>query len=198
MGAHAALVLGTFNISVNVLIALTWHLTVGGCSLFLLFGSFGGAAVGNLSVIVIVPWVAANFPPALTNAYISGEGLMTLFSVMMQLVQSPGQYRRFSPTVYFSILALPCILSLCCILYIWRFPKVRNSSAVTDRKRESMCPQWFRLKALKYTFYKTWSEAITWWIMAVILPYACATTDPMEHLGTAVLQYCTALGITGL
>jgi len=198
MGAHSALVLATLNLSVNIFIAFTWNLTVRGCSLFLLFGSLGGAVVGNLSVVLIVPWVAANFPPSLTNAYISGEGLMTVFTVMLQLVQSPGQYRRFSPTIYFVILALPCISSICCILYIWRYPKIRDSVVLPKKNRGSMCPQWFRLKVLKYVFYKTYSEAITWWILSAILPYACATTDPKEHLGTAVLQWCTAVGITGL
>jgi len=188
MGANSAFVLATFNFSVNMFIAFTWNLTVRGCSLFLLFGSFGGAVVGNLSVVLIVPWVAANFPPSLTNAYISGEGLMTVFTVMLQLAQSPGQYRRFSPTVYFVILALPSISSICCIIWIWRYPTIRNCAVLPQKNRGSMCPQWFRLKVLKYVFYKTYSEAITWWILAVILPYACATTDPMEHLGTGVLQ----------
>jgi len=198
MGANATLMLSIFNIFVNVLVAFTWHWTLGGSSVFLLFGGFGAAFVGNFSVMIVIPWVAANFPPSLTNAYISGEGLMAVFGVMLQIAQSPGEYRRFSPTVYYMIVAAPCISSLCCILYIWSFPKVREGSNLKARKHNSMCPKWFRLQGLKYAVYKIWSEAITWWIMVVILPYACAVTDPVDHLGTDVLQWCTILGTTGL
>jgi len=198
VGANTALLLSIFNIFVNLLVAFTWHLTFGGCSVFLLFSGFGAALVGNFSGIIVIPWVAANFPPALTNAYIGGENFMAVFIVMLQLVQSPGQYRRFSPTSYFNILTLPCLSSLCCIIYIQRSAKERGGWNEVTSKHESMCPQWFRLKGLKYVFYKTWSEAITWWIMTIILPYACATTDSTEQLGTAVLQWCAIVGTTGV
>jgi len=42
------------------------------------------------------------------------------------------------------------------------------------------------------------ASALSWWILLIILPFACASTDRKGHLGVAILQWSTALGFGGL
>lgn len=123
---------------------------------------------------------------------------MSFICVVMQLIQSPGENRHFSPTWYFLILALPSFLSVRCIFLIQRTNKVTEASRTVGRQCHSLCPSWFIQNVLKYTFLLIWSAMLSWWILLVILPYATANTDHEHHLGSEILQWATALGIGGL
>lgn len=193
-GAKFAFLLIIGNFFIMVVVAFFWHVTIGGLSVFLLFGTLCGSTVGNLYYTMLVPWVASVFHPAYTSAFISGESFTALLGVVVQSIQNPGHDLRFSPTVYFLLLAGPMIFSMCCLLYIEKYINVIKSSKVEESNHESICPQWFIDKGLKYAAIYIWSAALSWWILYVILPFACASTDPQDHLGAEVLQWASGLG----
>jgi len=200
-GEKVALVLVILNILLLVLLAFLWQKTIGGFSLFLFLGTFGGAMVGNLQFMTLIPWVASNFPPTFTNAFMSGSSFMSFVCVVLQLIQSPGNAQRFSPGVFFLVLALPSFLSLCSVFSVQKLVRAKKSAARSispEHKRSSLCPRWFVGSVLKYTFLNVWSAMMTWWILLIVLPFATANTDAEEHIGPVVLQWATALGIFGL
>jgi len=195
-GAKVALFLVLYNIFICILMAFFWADTIGGNSVFIYFGTLGAAMVGNIYYMFLVPWIAANFP-IYTSAFMSGNSFSSCFGVALQLMQSPGDKRRFSPTLYFLVMAVPSFVSLCPILYIQQFSK-NVPRSYTARERESMCPQWFLQKGLKYVFINIVSGAVAFWILTIILPFACANTDPQNHLGTLILQWSSAMASIGL
>jgi len=140
-GHKSTLIIILINISLFLLIAFTWFLTIGGLSAFVFLGTFGAAMVGNFQFMILVPWVSANFPPTSTNALMSGGALMSFICVVMQLIQSPGHQQRFSPTFYFIIMALPSFLSIRCIFLVQRSDWVVEAPEKEGILRESLCPQ---------------------------------------------------------
>jgi len=197
-GAKIAFFLIPGNFFLNVLVAFFWHKTIGGFSVFLLVGTLGGTTIGNLYYAILVPWVASAFPPACTSAFISGESFMALLSVLLQLIQNPGYHPRFSPNLYLILLAVPIIFSFCSLVYIQHFIKVKNSFQLVEGNRESLCPRWFTDQGLYFFVQCMWGAGLAWWILLIILPFACAATDRQEHLGTGVLQWATCLGYTAI
>jgi len=153
------------NIILIVLLAFSWQQTFWGFSAFLFLAIFGGGMVGNLQFMTLIPWVASNFPPTFTNAYMSGSSFMSLFCVALQLVQSPGDAQRFSPAVFFLILSLPNFLSFFSVYGVRKLVKVKKSaakSASPEYKRASLCPSWFVEKVLRYTVLNVGSSMVTW------------------------------------
>jgi len=106
------------NLSLVVLLAFTWWKTIGGFSIFIWVGTLVGGTIGNLYFLILVPWIAAMFPQTFTSAFISGNSFTAFLSVVLQLVQSPGEHHRFSPTVYLMALALPVVFSFFSLLYL--------------------------------------------------------------------------------
>jgi len=164
-GEKVASGLVVLNILLIVLLAFSWQLTFWGLSVFLFLGSFGGAMVGNLQFMTLIPWVASNFPPTFTNAFMSGGSFMSLVCVALQLIQSPGDAQRFSPAVFFLILSIPSFLSLCSIFSVKKLVMVNKSatkSVSPKYKRASLCPRWFVGKILRYTVLNVGSSMMSW------------------------------------
>jgi len=162
-GTTIAGVLILVNFALMLLVAFTWQLTIGGISVSIFVGTLGGATIGNLYFMILVPWVAATFPQAYTSSFISGNSFTTFMSVMLQLIQSPGDHPRFSPTVYFMVLALPIIISFVSLFYVvQKFAKARKPSIIAaEIQRESIFNQRILNKGLKYAVVNILSSALS-------------------------------------
>lgn len=116
----------------NIFTGVLWSRTVKGTSAFLLLAMFGSSIVGNLQFVTLIPWVSANFHPSAVNAFIGGNSLSSMISVLVQLIQSPGDARRFDPMIYFIILSVFTAMSLPAVLYIRAMINKREAEMSTN------------------------------------------------------------------
>jgi len=199
-------------ICVNVVGAIWWRVTLGSSSVILLLVTFGGTIVGNLQFMCLLPWIATNFNPKMTNAFIGGNSLMSALCVLLQLVQSPGQARLFTPTAYWFLLVIPTAIALPAAIYI-RANISKNKrmeaggmtgselSVQNEPLRSAMeflFPPFWKRVAL-HTLLNIYMSAVTWWVLNTILPFAAAATaSTPDGIGEDVLQWASALGVIGL
>jgi len=183
----------------------------------------GGTTVGNLQFMCLLPWIASNFNPKMTGAFIGGNSFMSAVCVLLQIIQSPGDARRFSPTIYWTLLAIPTAIALPCALYIKSLVERRSKYADLEAgatgsytkgpdehddvdshdgeirsAMEFLFPSFGR-RVVGYTVLNVYMSAMTWWVLNTILPFAsAATASDLGGVGEDVLMWASALSVLGL
>jgi len=187
---------------ISIVLSLAWDFTVNGISLFLLMGSFVGQMVGWVQFIFVIPWIAIHYNPRLISAFVSGNAVMVLNLVIVQIIQEPGGDRNFSPMVYFLIAAFMYVITV--FVCVWTFSsgigRITSKDKVWPIKpwRNSLWTQSFPTvfwDARLYIFGRIWANQWSWTVIPIALPYAADNTTTSEsNDGECFLQWAVAVG----
>jgi len=187
---------------ISIVLSLAWDFTVNGISLFLLMGSYVGQMVGWVQFIFVIPWIAMHYNPRLISAFVSGNAVMVLNLVIVQIIQEPGGDRNFSPMVYFLIAAFMYVITV--FVCVWTFSsgigRITSKDKVWPIKpwRNSLWTQSFPTvfwDARLYIFGRIWANQWSWTVIPIALPYAADNTTTTEsNDGECFLQWAVAVG----
>jgi len=190
------------TVLMSIVLSFAWHFTLNGLSLFLFVGSFVGQMVGWVNYIFVIPWIANNFIPRMISPFSSGNPLMILFLVVVELIQEPGGSRNFSPGGYYRLAAI--VYAATCCVCVYTFNSGIGRLTPTDEVKEletwrkSLCTQIFPEEfwdTIFYTFGRMWANQWTWTAVPLALPYAAEnTTTSSASDGEDFLQWATAVG----
>jgi len=190
------------TVIISIVLSFTWNFSLDGTSIFLLVGSAVGQMVGWIQNIFVIPWIAMNYNPRLISAFISGNALMVINLVILQIIQEPGGAQNFTPSVYYLLAASIYASTFGVCLYTFRsgFARLTPEDAVQKLKpwRSSLWTQTFPpvFWDIKfYTFGRIWVNQLSWTVIPIALPYAAQHTSNEEsNSGENFLQWSIAMG----
>jgi len=190
------------TVLMSIVLSFGWNFTLNGLSLFLFLGSFVGQMVGWVQFIFVIPWIANNFNPRMISPFASGNPLMILFLVVLELMQEPGGERNFSPGGFYRLAAIvyAATFGVCVYTFHSGIGRLTPTDEVKELEtwRKSLCIQIFPEEFWDtkfYTFGRIWANQWTWTAGPMALPYAAKNTTPSSASdGEDFLQWATALG----
>lgn len=120
------------NLIVSIVLSLAWNFSVDGISIILLAASFTAQMVGWVQYIFVTPWIAINYNPRLISAFVSGNALMVMYLVILQILQEPGGSKNFSPSVYYLLVAATYAITMgvCVCTFTSGIARVTSKDAV--------------------------------------------------------------------
>jgi len=187
---------------VSIALTLSWDFTVDGVSVILLLGTFVGQIVGWVQFIFVIPWIAMHYNPRLISAFVSGNAVMVLSLVIVQIIQEPGGDKNFNPTLFFLIAGIMYVITVfaCVCTFSSGIGRITSKDKVWPLKpwRSSLWTQSFPSvfwEAKLYTFGRVWSNQWSWTVIPIALPYAADNTTISEsNDGECFLQWAVAVG----
>jgi len=190
------------TVIISIVLSFAWNFSMGGISIFLLVGSAVGQMVGWIQYIFVIPWIAMNYNPRLISAFVSGNALMIITLVILQVIQEPGGARNFSPSVYYLLAASIYVATfgVCLYTFISGFERLTPKGAVQKLEpwRSSLWTQTFPTvfwDTKLYTFGRVWANQLSWTVIPIALPYAAEHTSNEEsNAGENFLQWSIAMG----
>jgi len=190
------------TLCMSIVLSLAWHYTVNGISLFLLMGSFVGQMVGWVQFIFVIPWIAIHYNPRIISAFLSGNAVMVINLVILQIIQEPGGTRNFSPMVYFLLAGVMYAITAIACVYTFNsgIGRITSKDKVWPLQpwRKSLWTQSFPAvfwDARLYTFGRIWVNQWSWTVVPIALPYAADNTTTSEsNGGECFLQWAVAVG----
>jgi len=190
------------TVIMSIVLSFTWNFSLDGSSIFLLVGSAVGQMVGWVQFIFVIPWIAVNYNPRLISAFVSGNGLMVINLVILQIIQEPGGARNFSPSVYYLLAASIYAATFGVCLYTFRsgFLRLTPEDAVQKLKpwqsslwTQTFPPVFWDTKLA--TFGRILANQLSWTVFPIALPYAAEHTSNEEsNAGENFLQWSIAIG----
>ena len=116
----------------GVLACGSWRLS----SYFIYLAVVLASTVGGLTPWLTIPWLLhSGYKPALVSPLFLGGSLGSLTSAVLAIWQSPGEYRRFSPSAFFAIVTVPIFVSLLACARIQRHGIGLSSSQQSTGQR---------------------------------------------------------------
>lgn len=200
----AALLLRHFafnaTMRVAVLVLICFSLVAGGVlacggwrlsSDFIYLAVVLASTVGGLTPWLTIPWLLnSGYKPALISPLFLGGSVGSLCSAVIAIWQSPGESRRFSPSVFFAITTAPISLSLLAYAKIERdgIGLARGNSPVktfSGGGTEGKCPPrgWSRWlsRALPLALWVAFVTMCTWSVSRAVMGFAAAHTVIGRH-----------------
>jgi len=185
----------------TVTLAFTWHFSVDGMSVFLLLGTLVGQLVGWVQYIFVIPWITRNYNPRILSPFTSGNALLIIMLLTIQIIQEPGATRNFSPKVFYLLGATiyASTFAVCVYTFNSGIERTTPKEAVQNLEpwQQSLWlqifpPGWRETKL--YLFARLWANQLTWSAIPIALPYAAAnTTKSYMDDGADYLQWAIVL-----
>jgi len=180
--------------ALTILMALTWHWSISGVSISILWITCISSFLSCLQWAVLIPWVATMDDPRYLSQYIAGEYLMAGINVFIEIAQQPGDAQNFSPFVYFCIIAISYLVAIWAIITIIN-NNIGNPIEFKGLKRESLTARLFPHDAGKVTYWLSlalWNNLLCNCFLSILLPYVAYNTGA-ENEGAIWLQWAYAV-----
>ena len=180
----AVLVLICFSLAAGGVLACgAWRVS----SDFIYLAVVLASTVGGLTPWLTIPWLLhSGYKPALISPLFLGGSLGSLTSAVIAIWQSPGQHRRFSPSMFFAIATAPILVSLLAYVKIQHEAiglAVRKSSASTAVQGGCLPRGWRRwiCSALPLATWIAFVTMCTWSVSRAVMGFSAAHTVIGHH-----------------
>eukprot|EP00928_Gymnodinium_smaydae_P075888 TRINITY_DN58905_c0_g1_i1.p1 TRINITY_DN58905_c0_g1~~TRINITY_DN58905_c0_g1_i1.p1 ORF type:complete len:489 (+),score=68.04 TRINITY_DN58905_c0_g1_i1:66-1469(+) len=175
--------------------ALLWRAAIGNVSVAILLITFIGSTIGNMQVVVIMPWMSCNAKPRLVSALMSGSNFGALVAAALGLLQSPGSRKLFSPTLYYSVL---CVMLTLPMFAYYRIktkrigmserPRASTKTSTSLPGPTNLCsrlsnaalPSFWR-RAIEPCLVNAFLQIVCWFVLRAVLPFAAANVVKGNH-----------------